>query len=268
MSKAPKTESQNKPDILHLLEYCRIDRAAELLDCKVCDLLHLKKMGHISLYLDFNGQPALTSFNDILLAGEKPTEDISIARVIGKYAYFMFEDPNGFITVEDSNKAIRVLLYGLWEYEGGMNDAEDDPSLSLFPCMARSDDGDVVEALILTSEWKMPPLDTLCIKQVDMMRLRKAIALGGPLEGRGASSSEPSSCMPRSHQIGFAQLRESPKACTALVDALKSLGFTQKDFQGSISQLKSKLAAKNLSGTLTDIDDKTLIDWLTKAGVR
>ncbi|MDE9455076.1 hypothetical protein [Xenorhabdus bovienii] len=56
--------------------------------------------------------------------------------------------------------------------------------------------------------------------------------------------------------------------CTALVESLVAHGFTEKDFKGSIKQLQSKMSHKKLNGMLTSVTDKTMKEWLNKAGVR
>lgn len=56
------------------------------------------------------------------------------------------------------------------------------------------------------------------------------------------------------------------KHCRFIVSALRCLGLTDADFKGSIPKLRQKLAALRLEESYRD--DKTLSDWLTKAGVR
>ncbi|CDH20323.1 Xylanase-like protein (modular protein) [Xenorhabdus bovienii str. kraussei Quebec] len=61
---------------------------------------------------------------------------------------------------------------------------------------------------------------------------------------------------------------ETKNVYKALGESIAKHGFTEKDFNGSIKQLQSKIANKGLNGVLTSITDKTLIDWLKKAEVR
>ncbi|HFW3112012.1 TPA: hypothetical protein ACIBE2_002243 [Salmonella enterica subsp. diarizonae serovar 61:r:-] len=61
--------------------------------------------------------------------------------------------------------------------------------------------------------------------------------------------------------------RITGKLTTALVSALRKLGFTDEDFSGEIPALQAKLTRQGL-GDIAVHDKNTLVDWLKKAGVR
>lgn len=56
------------------------------------------------------------------------------------------------------------------------------------------------------------------------------------------------------------------KQCRFIVESLRAHGLTDEDFKGSIPQLRQKIARLKIAETYGD--DKTLTDWLVKAGVR
>lgn len=56
------------------------------------------------------------------------------------------------------------------------------------------------------------------------------------------------------------------KQCRFIVELLRVHGLTDEDFKGSIPQLRQKIARLKIAETYGD--DKTLTDWLVKAGVR
>lgn len=64
------------------------------------------------------------------------------------------------------------------------------------------------------------------------------------------------------------QERVTTKQCSFIVDLLRSHGLTDTDFKGSIGELRLKIASKIPATSDPDVDDKTLSDWLKKAGVR
>lgn len=62
--------------------------------------------------------------------------------------------------------------------------------------------------------------------------------------------------------------RVTSKQCRFIVEMLKSYGFVDDDFKGSIGELRVKIANRIPSIGDPDIDDKTITDWLKRAGVR
>ncbi|WP_237386113.1 hypothetical protein [Xenorhabdus sp. Sc-CR9] len=64
------------------------------------------------------------------------------------------------------------------------------------------------------------------------------------------------------------KLRSTKIQSRSIVEFLISHGFTDKDFQGSITTLQQKITNKGVNATLASVTEKTVIDWLTKGGVR
>ncbi|EEG3671971.1 hypothetical protein GZ359_000408 [Salmonella enterica] len=63
------------------------------------------------------------------------------------------------------------------------------------------------------------------------------------------------------------KLRITTNLTTALISALKQLGFTDEDFGGEVPALQQKLTRKGL-GDIAAHDKNTLVAWLKKANVR
>lgn len=63
-------------------------------------------------------------------------------------------------------------------------------------------------------------------------------------------------------------VRVTNKQCRFIVALLRTHGFTEDDFRGSIGALRRKIAYKIPEIGDPSMDDKTLSDWLKKAGVR
>ena len=57
------------------------------------------------------------------------------------------------------------------------------------------------------------------------------------------------------------------KQTRLIVALLKRIGLTDSDLKGSITQLRNKANNKGEELPLPD-DDKTLIDWLRKGGIK
>lgn len=262
MSRHARTEAPNKPDILHLLEYCRIDRAAELLGCEVCDLLHLEEVNHLSLYWNFKSELATLTW--IELPSPKSVKCMGRVLIIGPHTRVGSLVANGFLDADKRDEDLPILLCGLWNAHGRHSyDLDTGPMM----CVEISPDG-VQMAAEMPEQWQKPSDDELYIMQADLMRLRKAITTGEPLESRDGLSNKQSEQMQQVRQQVNRRVRESIKPHRAIVEVLTATGFEPEDFRGSIPVLQAKLANKGFGGLLTSIDDKTLIDWLRRAGVR
>ncbi|CRY83509.1 hypothetical protein [Yersinia intermedia] len=88
------------------LEYCRLNRAAELLDCKIDDLLHWAEIGAIELCLKFNGFESVIrppfSYEDN--PDQWIKENSGISSIIGISARYIGEYPlSGFKPKVDFN---------------------------------------------------------------------------------------------------------------------------------------------------------------------
>lgn len=266
MSKSQKAEPQNKPDILHLLKYCRIDRAAELLGCEVSDLLHLEEICAISLFWNFDNQPAITRRSWMGRADGESISDCGDVIPVGCYSDAVSAQPGGIVGEIDPEADIPILLRGLWEAEDRLDPTvrTEGPREEPIMSFSRSVNGSTTMVAIPV-QCSLPPDNELFILQDDLRQLRNAIITGRPLENPLYAAGEDKA---QPNQLKDDTCRGSHKLCVALVDVLKALGFTADDFMGSIPQLKLKLARKECGAVLTGVDNKTLIDWLTKARAR
>ncbi|MBW3779369.1 hypothetical protein GL272_21085 [Aeromonas veronii] len=232
MSKAPKTEPYNKPDILHLLEYCRIDRAAELLGCEVSDLLHLEEVSEISLYWKFDGQPAIARVMDVFPnTDERPKSS--------KYSLITVHfDDLGDVSEGAENQKIK--LYGLWNAENrntGGYDSLRPVRISCRAC-AKKEDADSFTAH-LPLDWQEPPTTELYVKQDDLYRLRKAIMTGEPLQPDPdlPSNEEKKICQIEGRQV----IKLTNKQCRAIMGALLLAGLSEDDLKGAPGELQDKV---------------------------
>lgn len=271
MSRHAKTEAPSKPDILHLLEYCRIDRAAKLLGCKVCDLLHLEEVGHISLYWKFGSELATLVWINLT-----DPELVKYGRIIkmgphtraGSLVENGFINAKSLIDTDEPGEALQILLFGLWNaslrYDScHSHEFGDSPAI----CDATSPEGIQITAE-MPDQWEMPSDNELYIMQSDLIRLRKAITTGVPLECRDGLPDHQVKQMELTRQQTGRRVRESVKPYRALVETIIAAGIEPEDFGGPISALQAKMARRGLGGELTSIDEKTLADWLRKAGAR
>lgn len=272
-----KPLTHNKPNILHLLEYCRIDRAAELLGCEMSDLLHLEEIDAIDLYWNFKFQPATTNLGPLVPMVDCQCEDAEIEadspQSIYASAIYPVEE-NGETTYSADPQintntwfGVPVLLDGLWHAGDRLTPhfiQNMEPS-GRFLCRAETNEGDIIAAL--PPEWKEPPVEELCIMRRDLLRLSKAIYEGQPLDGRDYNH-EQHGCRSHHKATESRQILDTRNACLALVEVLKASGFTDEDFKGSIRKLQTKISSRCFGGMLTSVDEKTLADWLRKAGVR
>lgn len=269
MSKDQKIEPQDRPGIIHLLEYCRIDRAAELLGCKVCDLLHLEEICKISLYWNLNGQPATTKLRWIERCSEESAEDMADELPMGLHAYALPVEAGGISEETVPDRDIPIRLFGLWDagdrhsYASRFYKSEE----SFMLCFGSSTAGTKMMAA-LPVQWDEPPSNELCIMQHDFLRLREAIDTGKPLDEQ--SSGDERSGHQRTATI-TEQYRvfETKNTCAAIVQLLQALGFTPEELGKTSNGLQQKITARGISEILASgITEKTLREWMKIGGAR
>lgn len=235
MSKATKTEPHNKPNILHLLEYCRIDRAAELLGCEISDLLHLQEMGEISLYWRFDEQPALTTISDIHMADTSALGDFLS---FGVHTFAYAEINRSIMDEKDKKKEIPIILMGFWDApDRGLLD-----ELGGMHCFGRAENGDHMRAC-LPKNWQEPPVEDLYIMRSDTARLRQAIETGKSLYSRQNNDSLATETVGQ-QKDHCPKRRLTDKQCVTLLLALQLAGFTEDDFNSTGAKLKKKIQKK------------------------
>lgn len=140
-----KTDQSALPPLLPR-EYCRPERAAELLDCKIEDLIHWAAIGAINFYVN-----AAMAMDGIKTIGTYLPEEVEPEFVIepdpmeGEFKFgaaFSFVRAGGYILSDDGYCRFDAgKIYGFWrvssshfqhwELEGGIPES-DDYSLALF----------------------------------------------------------------------------------------------------------------------------------------
>ena len=146
MTTKAKTENQPTQRQLLPLEYCRPERAAELLGCKVEDLIHWAAIGAINFYVN-----AAMAMDGIKTIGSYLPEEVEPEFVIepdpmeGEFKFgaaFSFVSAGGYILSDDGYCRFDAgEIYGFWgispshfqrwELEGGIPEC-DEYSLALF----------------------------------------------------------------------------------------------------------------------------------------
>ena len=200
------TTAQNKRNILKQLEYCRLDRAAELLDCDVSDLLHFGATERVAIYLFLKDNPtALVSFPKITDAFPQHQDLCEKGRFIFDHNTSMHpfgfgvieRDDDGNIVDFESEPEFKAELYGLWQLPPYIvsdidNDMLPDMEDILIRVSAVTSDGDFAYADL--KEWGFRPTAHDCyLKKIDLMRLDECFTNTGntkPLLRISKSSSE------------------------------------------------------------------------------
>lgn len=259
------------------LEYCRIDRAARLLECEVLDLLHWGVTNRIALNLRLEREPVVSS----PLLDEEAIAEMIVALVIGtaptdeatdrtikqtKISFDEFTFVDGMQVLDFVSPWLEARATGLWTLESS--------TLCLFEqekkaqtinagvaLYRRTENGELMVVLAEREGW-MPDVNELFIRKECLHRLSEHIESGKPLPKLqdGIVTSELAQAMPKP--------RSTAKQSLAIAELLTAHGVKAEDFHGSIEALQRKIASKKLSATLADVDKNTLADWLRKAGVR
>lgn len=104
----------------------------------------------------------------------------------------------------------------------------------------------------------------LFIARDTILKLKGAIDTGEPMKSMINGGVTPSS--PTEEDVGK-PVKITEKQTRLIVALLKRIGLTDSDLKGSITQLRNKANNKGEELPLPD-DDKTLIDWLRKGGIK
>lgn len=184
MTKHNNSTTQNKRKILKQLEYCRLDRAAELLGCDVSDLIHFGATERVAIYLYLKDNPtALVSFPKITDAFpqhqdlcEKGIFKFDLNTSMRPFGFGIIEsDDDGNIIAFESEPEFKAELYGLWQLPPYIladidNDMLPDIEDLLIRVSAVTSDGDLAYADL--KEWSYRPTVHDCyLKNIDLMRL-------------------------------------------------------------------------------------------------
>lgn len=286
-----KAENQLTLRPLLPLEYCRPERAAKLLNCEIEDLFHWAAIGAIKIYV--NAAKAMDEINTVGVRLPKevpPTFVINPDKLVGEFKFgaafnFIRVGKIGSQDYKSSNDGychFKVSrLYGFWAVapfhfwdweQGGEipdNDVYDLILLSNFEFRTSAylpDKPDINITLEVGASF--PSItDNLWLMREDLEILHQHIQTGQPFpiwndykEQGGMRQMLTSS--------GEQPRRTTGNQCRAIVELLTAHGFTNEDYQGSISVLKKKISKLGVSGTLTNVDKNTLQNWLQRAGVR
>ncbi|MGY3852270.1 hypothetical protein ACW5W8_05350 [Aeromonas aquatilis] len=186
------TTTQNKRNILKQLEYCRLDRAAELLGCDVSDLIHFGATERVAIYLYLKDNPtALVYFPKITDSFpqhqdlcEKGIFTFDLNTSMRPFGFGIIEsDDDGNIIGFESESEFKAELYGLWQLPPYIvtdieNDMLPDMENLLIRVSAVTSDGDFAYADL--KEWGFRPTVHDCyLKNVDLIRIDECFTNNG-----------------------------------------------------------------------------------------
>ncbi|HBR2157264.1 hypothetical protein ACNKFQ_04055 [Klebsiella quasipneumoniae] len=327
------TESIWKAKGIAELKYCKVERAAELLNCQLEDIIHWAYTKKIQICIRIYDLPckllfpslslsehgSVLSFLVELIKSPKPHEIIenyfpSYDRsLISIYPAAIFD----FHCDDDIDKVNQILegqggypfrVDGLWGVESsyfGYEYSSDFPpvlgsSLSEdYIMMAKALDAlnisappSAKEIFLNTSfslyspdgdEWgdfkaMVGVLDRPVTLAVDNLFLTKKqiekiylSSIRGGWEDEGIKienkNSKIAPIQSEYPELENKKIRITSKQSKFTVSLMKKLGFSDKDFTGSITSLRMKIAKVIPEAEVPD-DDKSLIEWLRKGGVK
>jgi len=266
-------------NILQQLEYCRLGRAAELLNCDITDITHFGITARVNVYILLKDNPTSLVFFP------KITNAYPHHQYLYKNDCFVFDEHTymrpfsvGSIELRDdgieipkAQEGFRAELYGLWklppyivaDIENNMLPDKEDLVIRISAETLEED-----FAYTDLSEWSyIPTLNDCYIKKIDMVRLYESFTQENneiPLLKKTKSSSEQEI---ESKPSTEAKHHVTVKQSEAIVDALIIAGIKDEDFKGSIEALQNKLSSMG-SNKLAKVDKNTLSNWLSRAGVR
>ncbi|MCH7349243.1 hypothetical protein [Aeromonas sp. MR7] len=301
-----QTESNNKP--LLPLEYCSPGRAAKLLGCEVEDIYHWADVGAINLYAQFrdrdisDGETYLVgevySNEDLITYEER--RDVEYEYDGNKYLKSMVVSEEGAIHVTP-----KVLYSNAKLFKFGAAIRLMDPAVNLQDCFvdisgfwkiskfnfiqeqyAKSIDENT--SWFLSANYigdESSPEDTFGIDLIaaeipnmssrirvmreDLLKMHHHITTGEMMsKNENVFDSEKMHLLQMNVNPAISNERVTSKQCGFIVELLRSYGLDDTDFQGSIGELRNKIASRVPGVGDPDIDDNTLINWLKKGGVR
>ena len=264
MTKKTKPEIDTPKPLLPL-EYCRPERAAELLGCKVEDIFHWAAIGAIRLYVmaqkaERPSHIYVKKHQYLTYLGQSNPLRFGASFVTTSLDEELGNDwCNGKATISGF-WAIRRLHFEHWEMDGVLTARDGD----IFELSSDfSDNSSPVWADV-----RFPNIaDHLWVLREDLALLQRHIHSGQPLP-IGADANAQSALAEMAAAVEELRPRTTATQSRAIVELLIARGYTDDDFRGSIEALQQKLSREGLGGTLTTIDKNTLTAWLERAGVR
>lgn len=267
------TQAMSKLKPLLPLEYCRLDRAARLLDCEECDLLHWGAIGAVGLWAHFDGYSCAGMVVDHAIENRTVTNGGNENLVNNLTSYLPIREITDAAFLAYLNGFWRISVASIKHMElGGL------AKVSTY-AIAKDEDKNTVFAVIgggainrlCGAEGSENPLYELRPSDLWIMRdglelARQHIHSGQPFPKNTDEDESMAAQIAAAGEIP--KPRTTANQSKAITELLVKHGYTDDDFRGSIGALQQKLSRDGLSGTLTKIDKNTLIAWLEKAGVR
>ncbi|MNG98423.1 hypothetical protein D3C85_674380 [compost metagenome] len=193
MSKQTNSETIIKYDILPHLDYCTIERAAQLLECEIDDLAHFIAQGRIAAYEFLNNEPGFThhpliDFPDGGFNFEDDCEydEIIYNSKIKEYSKKRFDEYTtiNIHTISYERDYITVSLFGFWRicptncfHEKYFKEIKSHFTISVMACTS----SDKITKVHLSERKTLTDFKELYIKQNCLIRLRDSLASGKPL---------------------------------------------------------------------------------------
>ncbi|MGY9520967.1 hypothetical protein ACTM6F_06120 [Citrobacter freundii] len=299
------------------LKYCKVERAAEILQCKLEDIFHWAYTGKIQICIKVHDLPckllfpslAYSQHHDLLMflvkymAAERPSEvikeyhpDSYANSLVSVYpeTVFDFHDENDVIKIaeilsEASGYPFRID--GLWVVDSSY--FCEDYLFSEPPVLGKfvSNDFLMMAKMVDVLEMDMPSSSkdlflttSFSLKSPDHIDEEDFKAMVGVLDSpitlsvknlyltkgqieniyqAGANGSWNIDSLDNDEK----KVRITTKQSTFTVALMRKLGFSDNDLQGSITSLRNKIA-REIPDAIVPDDDKSMIEWLKKGGVR
>ena len=257
-----------------VLERCSIDRAAELLHCKVEDIINLCDSGAISLYRNIPPTEAVTVLvTDIALCDEalaifKENRNRRISSQLG-FNSSHFIDVSQDIQVVKRKAAFLSFdskVSGWWKI-APLNSHLRADGIILNPNYFRQEskkEGIRLAHVDLLSHSDVPS-SQIYIYREDIEALFTSKITGKPLTSYNSKADEPDDLEYEKYQS-----RTTTRQSTMIVSLLEAIGISEEDMKGSTAKMEAKL--KNIASkkgiAIPDVDQKTWREWLSREGKR
>ncbi|BEN51574.1 hypothetical protein [Serratia nevei] len=113
--------------------YCRLERAARILECEICDIIHLGIIGGIELCVMLNGLACeIITDDESLIRGGSGSVTPEVRRYLTNFSYFDFNTINRrdgewepeILEEDEGVFSAKGYAFGLWVLNDGMNSLE------------------------------------------------------------------------------------------------------------------------------------------------
>ncbi|MFM5542640.1 hypothetical protein ACET8K_10990 [Aeromonas veronii] len=287
-------QSRSNSTPLLPLEYCSPERAARLLGCEVEDIFHWATVGAITLFAEFYEYDFDAEISDGFYADVNygmgiydpehlewiPSNDGDFFYQLGLEDNDDFEiniGPVGFqygARLQISGLPRTILAEGLfaidtasiqqWLHESPTEMPFRNWNLSALyagenerDCYLNAIDLDRVTVSDIPKRFR--------VVRADMLKIRDHMLTGELMPSHAIVRHNNSA---RASTSGSEPPRITANQSKAIVDLLKTLGYTLDDLQGSAEALQQKIARNGHSTQLSSVTPKTLRAWLDRADAR